>query len=289
MPLSKNNVLYFTTEQKARADQNSSALDYALSQGYELVREGSYYKMKNHDSMVFKPDGSWFWNSRGLHGRAPEFIMNYEGQSYVEAILKLAGDDVFTPTKPYHPIQRQEPENPPVEFALPEKADSQRQLFAYLCKTRRLSPDVVKEMLRQGILYQTDHRLPSGKTVHNACFVSFDGDGKPCSAFKRGLATEGKPYKREVPGGDKSQGWIFRGNNPEHLYVFEACIDAASYITIQDRVNSRPLENSDYLALGGLNFQPVETYLSRNEKIKCVHLMLDHDSAGQEAAEKFQR
>ena len=284
MPISKHNNLYFTAEQKALADQNSNALQYALSQGYDLVQHGNYYVMKEHDSMVFKQDGSWFWNSRRLHGRATEFIMNYEGKSFVEAILTLSGEAPGTRLQP--PILPRA--SPAAVFTLPEPSHSQRQMYGYLCGTRKLDPQIIRAMVNQKILYQSDHVLGPGKVVHNACFISYDDAGKPCSAFKRGTATTGTPYKGEVPGGDKSFGWILHGDHPRKLYVFEAAIDAASYASLRLQNGEKPLEDADYLALGGLSFTPIKTYLNRHPDIRSIHLLLDSDIPGQEAAADFQ-
>lgn len=285
MPVSKHNNLYFTAEQKVLADQNSNALQYALSQGYDLVRHGNYYVMKEHDSMVFKLDGSWFWNSRRLHGRAAEFIMHYEGKSFVEAVLTLAGDGSRHGVQP--PILPRA--SPAVSFELPERAHSQRQMYGYLCGTRKLEPQILKAMVDQKILYQSDHIIAPGKVVHNACFISYDDRGKPCSAFKRGTATVGTPYKGEVAGGDKTYGWILHGKEPRQLYVFEAAIDAASYASLRLRAGENPLEGADYLALGGLSFLPIKTYLDRHPEVRSVHLLLDNDAPGQEAAADFQK
>ena len=286
MPVSKHNNLYFTAEQKELADRNSSALDYALSQGYELVRQGSYYVMRDHDSMVFKQDGSWFWNSRQLHGRAPEFIMHYEGKTYVEAILTLAGEAEGSRSQS-HILPRDSP--PKTPFRLPPRSISQKQLYGYLCRTRKLDSRIVKAMIDQKILYQSDYALAPGKFLHNACFVSYDNEGKPCSAFKRGTATVGTPYKGEAPGGDKQYGWIFHGKSPRELYVFEAAIDAGSYASLKLRRGLDPLQGADYLALGGLNFTPIQTYLNGHPGIQTVHLMLDNDKPGQTASADFQK
>ena len=89
MPISKNGKPYYTKEQYEAARYNSNALEYARSQGYELVRQGAYYTMKEHDSMVFTPQGTWFWNSRGVHGTAQEFQMYYENKTLTEAVLTL--------------------------------------------------------------------------------------------------------------------------------------------------------------------------------------------------------
>ena len=285
MPLSKHNNLYFTAEQKALAEQNSNALQYALSQGYDLVRHGNYYVMKEHDSMVFKLDGSWFWNSRRLHGRAAEFIMYYEGKSLVEAILTLSGETVSA--RQQSPILPRA--SPAVPFKPPVRAHNQKQMYGYLCGTRKLEPQIIKAMVDQRILYQSDQTLSPGKVVHHACFISYDESGKPCSAFQRGTADLGSAYKREVPGGNKKYGWILHGRKPEQLYVFEAAIDAASYASLRLQAGQDPLKDADYLALGGLAFTPIQTYLRRHPEVRSVYLMLDNDGPGQAAAADFQK
>ena len=79
MPISRSKRTYYTKEEYEAAKRNDNALLYAQRQGYDLVRTGRYFYLRQHDSLVFAPSGSWFWNSRGLSGRALEFIMLYEG------------------------------------------------------------------------------------------------------------------------------------------------------------------------------------------------------------------
>ena len=90
----------FKQDQYDRAMHNNNALEYVQRQGYELVKEGQYYHLKEHDSLVFSPQGSWFWNSRGMSGKAIDFIRDYEGRSFAEAILILAGDSSQPPSHP---------------------------------------------------------------------------------------------------------------------------------------------------------------------------------------------
>ena len=87
MPVSKSGKAYYTKEQYEKAKYNSNAYEYARAQGYDLVQQGSHYTMREHDSMVFAPNGSWFWNSRGVHGSALEFQMYYEGKTIMDAVL----------------------------------------------------------------------------------------------------------------------------------------------------------------------------------------------------------
>lgn len=288
MPVSHNNKAYYTKEQYEAAKQNSNALEYAQRQGYELVKTGRYYHMKEHDSLVFSPSGFWFWNSRGLQGRAAEFIMYYEGKSFSEAVLILAGDSVATGGGTARVIPQAIP--PPakeiaeVAFTLPKRASDERRLFGYLCGTRKLDNEVVKEMIRQKVLYES----VSPNHLHNACFVSYDETGKPCSAFLRGLASSGPAFKGEVPGGNKNWGWLLHGKQPDTLHVFEAAIDAASYASILRRNGLDPFQGMDYLALGGLQFNPIENYLLIHPDIERIFLLLDQDKWGRLSASRFQ-
>ena len=147
----KTGEIYYTDEELQTALRNNNALEYALSRGYELVNCGSEFHMKEHDSMVFKRDGRWYWNSQSLHGRALDFIQGYENKSYREAVCILAGT-----------IGRSAPAGPPVplppeekaEFILPERSRQCRNLFAYLEKERGIDPELVKQLVGQRKIYQ---------------------------------------------------------------------------------------------------------------------------------------
>lgn len=288
MPISKKNRMYYTQGQYEAAKRNSNALEYAREHGYDLVRKGNYYSLREHDSMVFTPDGKWFWNSRQLQGSALEFMVYYEGRSFPEAVLLLAGTlDIPVPGgQPTLSAPPPKQEERPV-FRLPPRSANMRRLFGYLCGTRKLDSRVVKEMVAQEIVYESIYRTKSGKELHNACFVSYDALGAPCSAYQRGM-TSGTAYKGEVPGSSKDWGWLFIGRHPTKLYIFEAAIDAASYVTLLYRQGKDPLEDGDFLALGGLNYTPIENYLSRRPHIERVFLLLDGDNPGQTAAKRFQ-
>lgn len=291
MPISKNNQLYYTAEQYAAAKRNNNALEYARRQGYDLVREGKFYRLRDHDSLVFTPAGKWFWNSRQLHGSALEFLIHCEGRSFPEAVLILAGETA----RPLDPGSRPglpskpggDPPAPTVEFKLPPRSGDMRRMVGYLCRERKLDYRLVKEMITQGGVYESVFRTTSGKELHNACFVSYDNLGIPVSAYQRGITT-GSTYKGEVPGSSKDWGWLLSGKRPTKLYIFEAAIDAASYVTLRLRQGKYPLDNGDYLALGGLSFVPIQNYIDRHPNIEEITLLLDGDAPGQTAAARFQ-
>lgn len=159
MSRNKDGTLYYTRDELQRAVQNSSALEYAQGR-YKLIRKGNRYVMEGHDSMVFTLDGKWFWNSHGIHGNALDFMQKFEGKSMVEAVLTLAGTlydsrdradylSVSSPPPPMPPAAQE-----PIPFVFPETAATQKNVFAYLSKTRGLSPELVRQMLNDRMILQ---------------------------------------------------------------------------------------------------------------------------------------
>lgn len=280
MPVSKKGKQYYTKEQYQKAKYEVSALEYAQSQGYDLVRQGAYYYMREHDSMIFTPRGSWFWNSRGVSGGAIEFCLYYEGKTLPEAVLTLAGEAAPTRSKLKHSKAEEQPPENQQPFQLPERSGDFRRLFAYLCQTRGLSKEVVMEMLHQQVLYQ-GIQTQGDKTYHNAVFVYQDPDGTPVGAFLRGMGQVS--FKKDVPGSDKRYGWLLRGTDPVGVAVFESAIDAASQYCLTG------IKTIDRLSLEGLSPEPLRNYLARNPDIRKVALMLDADTPGRQAASRLEK
>lgn len=292
MPVSKNGKVYYTKEQYEAARYNSNALEYARSQGYDLVRQGAYYTMREHDSMVFTPQGTWFWNSRGIHGTALEFQMYYENKTLTDAVLTLAGErELARPAERPQPAPAPAPAAAPAEpvkttFRPPARAENFKALFHYLCVDRGLDGDVVKEMIRQNRLYQSTFKTPTGKFLSNAVFVYKDPNGKAVGAFQRGMtAYPGQePYKRDASGSDKRWGWMLEGTGTvTQVAVFEGAIDAASDASLS-AMKGGDWKNIDRLSLEGLSYQPLQNYLSTHPNVRNVTLMLDGDEPGRRAA-----
>ncbi len=92
MPISKNQKPYYTDDQYKLARYEASALEYAKAAGYQLIKKGGWWTMKEHDSFVFAPNGMWFWNSHDMKGGAIEFLTQIEHKTMVDAVLTLAGE-----------------------------------------------------------------------------------------------------------------------------------------------------------------------------------------------------
>ncbi|MET0017977.1 toprim domain-containing protein [Oscillibacter sp.] len=302
----KEPKLYFTKEQERYAYE-CSALEYAQSQGYELIRKGNYYQMKDHDSMIFTSNGHWFWNSRSLNGGAINFIMHYEGKTKVEAVLILnhaegqTYADVINGVRPHYSATRPKPVHhaaAPVEkvpFKLPAQSNDFRRMFGYLCGTRKLDRDILRKLIHQGSLYESAYRYVVKSTgelkeIHNAVFVGRDEHGEPKSAFQRGLSSLGEntTYKRDVPGSDPSAPFLIPGHKgTDTVIVFEASIDAISHACIYKDAG---LDDKlyDRIALGGTEKTVgLTTYLQTHPNISRVVIAMDEDAAGRAADQKI--
>lgn len=296
MPISRSGKLYYTKEQYERARYESSALEYAQQHGYDLVSEGGrYYHLREHDSMIFTQNGRWFWNSHALQGGAIEFLVYYEGRTLPEAVNLLAPlqrermnvqDRSADENRPRGQPPSEREAIPPQPFVLPARDSQENQLYAYLCKTRRLHRAVVHDLVQQGRLFQSSHtytgRDGAQHRVANAVFVSYAPDGEPSGAFQRGLSSHAETaYKRDVPGSSKEHAFLIPSKIPAHsVAVFEAAIDAASHASIAMMERGEYADGVDRIALGGIVPTTVLNYLEAHSDVKTIWLCLDNDAAG---------
>lgn len=267
--------LQFTQAQFQQAHARS-ALEYALGRGYDLIPVGQRFELREHRSMVFKRDGWWIWNSRGLVGRALEFVHHYEGKSWPEAVLLLCGMDDKGPTV----MQTQ----PPAVFVLPPPASDQSPLMEYLHLRRYIHPDIIREMVLQKRIYLS--AVQKGTVIYrNVVFVGYDASGRPRSAQLRGIAY-GSSFKGVVAASDKAVPFEIPSEEPSRLAVFEAAIDGLSHATF-DVLVRRPWRQTARIALGG-NPLPgtVKSYLTAHPTIREVLFCFDNDEAGRRLAEK---
>lgn len=288
MPISKNGRRYCTQAQIKQARQYS-ALEYARAAGYDLVKDGGSFHLREHDSMIFTVSGWWYWNSRNLKGRAVDFIIEYEGKSLPEAVDTLLGNSA-TPLPPFKQEQNKKQEKKP--FELPEKSPTFKRLFAYLCNTRKLDEEIVQELVAQHRIYEgvRPYTAKTGEQRQGHCivFVGFDECGISRSGFQRGTNTYGVTYKGDVEGSDKSVAFcIPKGTETDTVAVFEAAIDAISHATLV-KMQGLDWRDCDRIALGGTWGVPLLRYLKNRPNIRRIELLLDNDDAGHKGVASLQ-
>ena len=83
----------------------------------------------------------------------------------------------------------------PKQLEIPSVNGHMRRIFAYLCQTRGIAPEVVSAFARKGLLYESaDH--------HNAVFVGRDEQGEIRHLHARGTLT-GSHFRQTLPGSEK--------------------------------------------------------------------------------------
>lgn len=275
--VTKSSKPQFTKEQ-FQAARKVSALEYAKAHGYDLVVVGNRYQMREHDSMIFLPDGRWYWNSTGHYGRALEFMVYYENKTLVEAVLELTGSTVGNPILLSH--GERSPSPAPIPFVLPpSNSEATGILVKYLVERRGCDRAIVKSLISEQRIY-ISCQVKNGYTLRNAIFVGMDRSGEPRSATIRGI-NYGSSYKGAVPGSDKNIPFeVPAAADATTLAVFEAPIDALSHATLDKQAGFIWTE-THRIALGG-NPAPhtVETWLQQHPKISKIELCLDNDTAG---------
>lgn len=283
--VTRQGKLHYNKTQLAVAKQ-ASALEYARSRGYDLVGRGNRWHIRGHDSMVFRLDGRWYWNSRGYSGRAIEFIMYYEGRTLPEAVLILNGIDLTEPdavseaqTAFYAP-KTENANLPAREFKIPPKAKSMRRTFGYLTAARGIDCQLIRDLVRQGRIFEAEADGGNGVVYHNAAFAGLDEEGRIRSITLRGCSSMSK-FKAEVSGSDKSYPFVIPGRpGASELYIFESPIDAMSHATIQ-KLAGAEWDDSIRISLGGNNtIAPIIRVLNYNPEIRDLIFCLDEDEAG---------
>ena len=253
--------MYYTQEQIDRANQ-ADIVSFLQSQGEQLTHAGQEYRWKRHDSLTVRGN-KWYRHSQSKGGGPVDFVMEFFGKSFTEAVELLTGEQgAAAPDRP-SPA-------PLSDFRLPPRSDTAGQVKSYLTEARRIDEDVSGFFFSTGDIYEE-------AAHHNAVFVGRDEDGVPRYAHQRGTAGN---FRLDVKGSDKAFNFCYRGEG-ERLFVFEAPIDLMSYCTLHRQVTSNAV------ALCGLHEGALDTYLRENPQLRHIVLCLDADEPGQSAVERL--
>lgn len=271
--------IHFTEEQKIRANE-VDLVEFLQRQGEKLLPSGREKRIASDHSITVRGN-EWYDHALEQGGLAIDFVQNFYGLSFPEAVTKLLSGEqgeLYSKAKKRKQIEQK-------HFVLPPKNSDMRRVFAYLIKNRHIDRDVVSFFVKQKLLYEScEQSADKTKEYHNAVFVGYDRNGVPCHAHKRGIYSNGKSFKGNVESSNPCYSFHFTGTS-NRLYVFEAPIDMLSFITIYK--NTHWQEHS-YVALCGVSEQAMLKMLEINPNLNHVLLCLDHDAAGIEASEKFQ-
>lgn len=258
--------MYYSQEQIDRANQTNME-DFLRSQGEPLIRSGKEYRWKCHDSLTVRGN-KWFRHSQSRGGYPVDFVMEFYGKSFPEAVQLLTGEagagkpDACPAPSP--------------DFRLPLHNATNTKAIKYLTEERKIDRNIVDTFIAAGDIYED--------TRHNVVFVGRDSGtqnapGIPRYAHCRGTSDK---FRQDVGGSDKACNFSYQGDS-DQLFVFEAPIDLLSFICLYPKDWTK----RSYLSLGGVAGKALMNFLSERPDIRRIFLCLDNDNAGNEGCTRL--
>ena len=236
---------------------------FLRAQGETLVRSGKEYRWKAHDSLTVCGN-KWFRHSQSKGGFPVDFVMEFYGKSFPEAVQMLTGEP--------GEVQPEADPAPSPAFRLPLRNVTNANILNYLTQERKLSPSLVNFFIVAGDIYED-------AAHHNVVFVGRDADGHPRYASSRGI---NEKFRQNAAGAEKAFGFAHRGTDKQ-LLVFEASIDLLSFIELFPK----NWQQHNYLSLGGVSGKALRQFLSERPDVERVFLCLDADKAGEDACKRL--
>ena len=236
---------------------------FLRAQGETLVRSGKEYRWKTHDSLTVCGN-KWFRHSQSKGGFPVDFVMEFYGKSFPEAVQILTGEP--------GEVQPEADPAPSPAFRLPLRNVTNANILNYLTQERKLSPSLVNFFIAAGDIYEDSSH-------HNVVFVGRDADGHPRYASSRGIQEK---FRQDAAGAEKAFGFAHRGTDKQ-LLVFEAPIDLLSFIELFPK----NWQQHNYLSLGGVSGKALRQFLSERPDVERVFLCLDSDKAGEDACKRL--
>lgn len=264
-----NNVSKEQTVSARQADLYTFLMKHHSS---NFKTEGdSIRPVDNHSISIRKGYNGYKDFSTGETGNSIDFLKNYMGYTFVEAVQALS-DTSVSASAPIHPAGYLQNgiRNVPPEFPEPVNG-TYKNLFAYL-RSRGISSETIQMLVNQKNIYQE-------KSKNNIVFINMERD----FAEIRGTYTFGKPFHGIVPNSRHDGFWWFRtSKNATKGYICEAAIDAVSLYELY-RIHGNK-EEAYYISIAGVAKQPAIDRL-KNSKLHIV-LAVDNDAAGQQCRNK---
>lgn len=250
------------------------------SRGETLKKSGSEWEWKYQGERVTVRSNVWFDQYTQEGGDAVKFLQYFYGMSEESAVAEHLGcsvselDDVPERLRPARKVIPPKQEEKKIELVPPAANGNMRRVFAYLCQTRGIDPEMVSAFAHARLIYESVDK-------HNAVFVGMDEKGWVRHIHMRGTLT-GAGFRQTLAGSEKAYSFHHTGAGPQ-LYVFEAPIDMLSYISLYP---DNWKENS-YVSLCGVGSAPIQRFLEEVPQLEEVVLCLDNDEAGHIAARRI--
>lgn len=258
-------MYYGFTDEELQAARGANLAEYFQTHGYDCELRRGELHVKGFGGFYIKTDtNEWYCFSKGGKngGRnAINCLMEMLGMDLKTAVSELSGCSYSrSPTHEHYsslPTKKR-------ELVLPERADNMRNVFAYLCQTRKIDGKIVSDLVQDGLLYQ-DKR-------GNAVFLHKDESGQIVGAELQGTNT----YTRfkGVAAGTSDSLFAVKIGEPNRAYVFESAIDLLSF---KQLANPDKIQNSVLVSMAGLKPNSLN---SLSESGLRLYACVDNDEKG---------
>lgn len=277
------------TEEELQIAKSVDLVQVAQALGYSPKKVGSYYTLKEMDSIRIHNRNSWFRWSRRYEkedngGSQIDFLRVFAGMDVKEAVfwlLDFAGYRRMPDTERHnvlkHQVSKQEKKTEKKPFKLPQRAANNSYLYHYLMEERGVRKEVIDYFVSKDLIYESQQ-------YHNIVFKGNAADGVTKFASMRGVFDKkGNPFKCDVAGNDKRYGFNMVNPDSKEVVVFEGGIDLLSYVDIYGDYETNKV------ALGMLSDAPLVTFLEEHPQVSSIRFCLDNDKYGREATEELMK
>ncbi len=263
---------------KVQAARDADLVAFLKSAGVRLERESGrskkglpQYRVPGMGGLIVS-GSAWYHFTTGKGGNAVDYLMEFMGKTFKEAVEVLAGRGSVRPVV-VDLIPRQRPAERR-EFVLPPRAGDNSRVIEYLEKRRGIERQMIEQIIQEGLLYQD--------VKGNCVFVCRDADGVPRAAYLRG--TGSSRFVGLVKGSNRLYGWR-RMVCAESTFVVvaESPIDIMSWAMLFPEWAGI----FNWIALNGVYLPAADKFLEDNKHVQSVLLIFDHDPVGQGAADRY--
>lgn len=263
------------TEEQMQQIYNTNIIDFAVSNGFEIEKsDKATVHVKNNGGLyLFKHGRGYYSFTEEKGGNIVEFAMHYLGLEKLDAMERILGSRAYEQTA--HIVAPQEKAERG-KMQLPPRDTDDRRVFAYLTKTRKIDPEIVQVMMKQGRVYQSRQEV-NGRVRRNCAFVGYDSKGTPRYCALRGPSADSS-FRQDMENSDKTYGFLMEGRS-RRVYEFEAPIDAMSHATLC-KLHGIDWRKDYRISEGCLSDKALKQFLSDHPQIREIVFCYDNDVDG---------
>lgn len=206
-------------EQQREEARRTDLAAFLRQQGEEVKRSGTEFVWLDYGQRVTIRGNLWFHQYEQVGGDAIDFACRFYGMGYTDAVqlmLAMRSMGVGAVQGTVEPFAKQ-----PLE--LPPKHENIRRVYGYLIRRRGIDKDVLDAFAYRGAGVRT-RRLPQRSVCGNR-------PGWTAPAYPQAQHRSSGGFKGNAPGSEPEYSFHWTGSG-DALFLFEALIDALSFITL---------------------------------------------------------